>query len=388
MRWLKPAILATASLASACVSLTLPFLTDVAEARQNEHWTHYGLRPLGMGNAYVAVADDFNALFYNPAGLARLKSWDMEIINPFLMATSNVKGLVNDAQSNLDSGSTEDTLDLLEKHTGENFGIGFGLTPHWVFPGFGVGLGLEGSVSAVFHRDVTVDLDAGVRAVLPIAFAKSFLQDRLSLGFAVKLRARGGIDQNFSMDDIEAFQSDKSSGTAGPVVAGQTETKRDLDEYVQAGTGYGADFGLLFTPTKVMEPTIGVSITDIGGTSYDAYDVAGSSLGAPKIQLASLNVGVSAKPWKGDWSYVLAAIDMHSINQPYSFSKKLSLGLEGGLGNILKVQTGLYHGYATAGLQFDIGLLNLRVITYAEEIGTSAGYKPDRKVAAQLKLIL
>ena len=36
-------------------------------------WTHYGVRPLGMGNAFVAVADDFNSLFYNPAGLARLK---------------------------------------------------------------------------------------------------------------------------------------------------------------------------------------------------------------------------------------------------------------------------------------------------------------------------
>ena len=32
-------------------------------------WTHFGPRPLAMGNAYTAVADDHNALFYNPAGL-------------------------------------------------------------------------------------------------------------------------------------------------------------------------------------------------------------------------------------------------------------------------------------------------------------------------------
>ena len=31
-----------------------------------------GIRPLGMGNAFVAVADDRNALHYNPAGLARI----------------------------------------------------------------------------------------------------------------------------------------------------------------------------------------------------------------------------------------------------------------------------------------------------------------------------
>lgn len=32
-----------------------------------------GARPFGMGGAYVAVADDVNSIFYNPAGLATIK---------------------------------------------------------------------------------------------------------------------------------------------------------------------------------------------------------------------------------------------------------------------------------------------------------------------------
>jgi len=32
-----------------------------------------GARPLAMGGAFVGIADDGNALFYNPAGLARVK---------------------------------------------------------------------------------------------------------------------------------------------------------------------------------------------------------------------------------------------------------------------------------------------------------------------------
>ncbi len=32
-----------------------------------------GAKPIGMGEAYTAIADDVNALFYNPAGLAQLK---------------------------------------------------------------------------------------------------------------------------------------------------------------------------------------------------------------------------------------------------------------------------------------------------------------------------
>ena len=46
------------------------------------------MRPLGMGNAYVAIADDFNAVFYNPAGLARLNDWYLEIINPGVTISS------------------------------------------------------------------------------------------------------------------------------------------------------------------------------------------------------------------------------------------------------------------------------------------------------------
>lgn len=32
-----------------------------------------GTRPMGMGGAFTAVADDENAILYNPAGLAKVK---------------------------------------------------------------------------------------------------------------------------------------------------------------------------------------------------------------------------------------------------------------------------------------------------------------------------
>ena len=34
------------------------------------YFTDRGVRPLGRGGAFVAGADDFNATWYNPAGLA------------------------------------------------------------------------------------------------------------------------------------------------------------------------------------------------------------------------------------------------------------------------------------------------------------------------------
>jgi hypothetical protein len=36
-----------------------------------------------MGDAFVAVANDYNALFYNPAGLARLESGEVNLSMDF-----------------------------------------------------------------------------------------------------------------------------------------------------------------------------------------------------------------------------------------------------------------------------------------------------------------
>lgn len=346
-------------------------------SKDYENWTHFGLRPLGMGNAYVAVADDYNALFYNPAGLARIKEWDGEFLNPWTDMSTNLGTLMKDAQDKLKSGEVSDSLDLIEANTGKSYHVGLGLTPHLIFKNFGFGMGIEMGASMVFHKNIAADFDAGLRFVMPFSFAMNFLDDKLSLGASVKFRARAGVDRQFTMEDIESFQT-KGSDT----------NDKKIDDYVLAGFGQGADVGLLFTPTKTMEPTIGVSVTDLGATSYETKDIGGEALGNPPPQLASVNVGFSLKPVQKDKLYVLTSMDMHSINQPYSFSKKWNLGTEVGYGSIIKVQAGLYQGYLTAGFQFDVGLINLRAITYAEELGAQAGFKEDRRYALQIKLLL
>ena len=347
---------------------------------RNRAWTAYGLRPLAMGNAFVSVADDYNAIFYNPAGLARLKDWSGELINPSFEYSKNLPSAIHDATNlaNNSSNSAQSVLDLLEKQTGQNYHVGLGWTPHLIFKNFGFGLSLQFVGDMEFHRYPSVDIDLGPRVILPISFAHNFLEDRLSVGFTVKGRASGGIDHEFSIQDIEAFQS-----------TGKSSNSTDLTDFVEGGTAVGADAGILFTPIKYMEPTLGISITDIGGTPYKVYNVGGKTkIGAPAPVPTSVNVGVSCKPWSTDGAYLLTAMDMDSINQPYSFSKKWNAGMELGLGSILKIETGLHQGYLTGGMQFDVGLLSLKVISYSEELGAVAGTSESRRYAMQLKLLI
>ena len=43
---------------------------EAVELIENEQG--FGIRAAGMGNAYTAVADDYSAIYWNPAGLAQL----------------------------------------------------------------------------------------------------------------------------------------------------------------------------------------------------------------------------------------------------------------------------------------------------------------------------
>jgi hypothetical protein len=345
-------------------------------------WTHYGVRPLAMGNAYVAVADDFNALFYNPAGLARLDTWHGEFFNPKLgisqTTITTIKDFSNLASSN--SSGVESTLNTFESITGKPQWINLGLTPHLVFPGFGIGLGLDVGGSMVIHRTISADVDAGATAILPLGMAKNFLEDRLSVGMTLKGVFKQGVEREFSLADITAFtkKSEDSSGNT-------------LKDYIVGGSGFGVDFGLLFTPIQTGEPTIGLSIADVGGTPYKAQKSGALELGAPRPRDPAVNTGISFKPIKTDSYYVLTTMDAHAINQPIHFSKKLNFGTEWGFGRVLKLQAGLHQGSFSGGIQVDAWLLVLRFATYAEELGTVAGESKttsDRRYVAQLKLLL
>lgn len=351
-------------------------------------WTQYGLRPLAMGNAFVAVADDYNALFYNPAGLARLKTWSGEFLNPFVEISTNTISASEDVLE-LQGGTTDGTdgvLNFLEKNTGKTHHFALGLTPHLIFPGFGFAVGLEVGTTLAVHREISMDVDFGPRLIVPIAFATNFFEDRLSIGAGIKLVAQGGIDREFSIKDIEAFAKSKNDEAA----TGASDGPK-LEDYVEGGFGVGADVGLLFTPIKTMAPTLGISVTDLGGTPFTKMDVQGEALGAPSARLPSVNTGFSLMPWQANGMFLRTSVDAHAINQPVHYSKKFNLGTEWGFHDIIKVQAGLHQGELSGGFEFDVFLFTMRFVTYAEQLGTIAGQDDnlrDRRYALQLKLLI
>ena len=58
---------------------------------------------------------------------------------------------------------------------------------------------------------------------------------------------------------------------------------------------------------------------------------------------------------------------------------------------ILKIGAGVHQGEFTFGMEVDVGLLSLRAVTYAAQVGEVAGTADaltDRRFALQLKLLI
>jgi hypothetical protein len=59
-----------------------------------------GIRPMGMGGAFVAVSDDENAVFYNPAGITQRKGYLLQVISiDGTMNTQSSKAVFDSAKS-------------------------------------------------------------------------------------------------------------------------------------------------------------------------------------------------------------------------------------------------------------------------------------------------
>ncbi len=357
----------------------LTFFLTTTEGFSQDTWTQFGVRPLAMGNAFVGVADDFNALYYNPAGLARIKEWELEIINPKFDISANTYFLAKTLKKK-GKMSLSDTFQTISDETGKPNYIGFSLTPYYIRPGWGFGLTSDTFASFIPHQDgVDIDTKAYTQlTTIPVSHARNFFANRLSLGATFKLIGTAGFDENVTMGNISLV-----------VPKSQTGSNLKLKDFLVSGLGFGVDLGLLFTPSETpMEPTFGMSVINIGGIAYRKLLKSGTT--APNVA-PIVNTGFSIKPYKTDRMYVLVALDTHMINKPSHFSHKLNLGVEWGFGKIIKVEAGLHEGYLTGGFQFDVWLFKLRLATYRVDRSPLVGMEnslTDRRVVLQFKLLI
>lgn len=327
-------------------------------------YIYKGIRPLGMGNAFITVADDENALFYNPAGLNDVEGFGgVEILNPVIEFSQAGLDAYNDFKD-INSNDVTEVSDLLRGYIGKRFSLRSSLFPNVIFHNFGIGalgqLSISGEVRNPSWPEVNVNGRGDIGGI--VAGAYGLWDKKIQTGVALKFIQRQIYQKTYYATDIAGSDFDPA---------------KDFSDLKKTGTGFSGDVGIKVNVPWPLMPSIGLVLQNVG--DLDLGDAGTIS--------QQLNGGVSIHPdlWILRNTLALDVIDItKEVDGEDDFYKRVHMGVEIKLPRVLSLRIGANQGYPSFGATVDIWIIKLAYAYYKEEVGVVAGQKDDARHVGQI----
>lgn len=321
----------------------------------------HSIRAMGMGNAYASVVSDTDALFYNPAGIARISGFNWTIVDPWI-GLSGMEALedINDLQ---DSSSFEASVRALY---GDHVWLGGGAKSSFGIPFFAVSVYDHLSASLDINNPVYPNLD--IAAVNDLGYVMGVglpVLPVFDLGFVIKYIQRTGARVPFGPSFVSSLDPD--------AIRANVERK---------GVGYGLDMGANFIIPGPLSIVLSGVWKNVGQTKFEPE----SGL-APPSEPNEINLG-AALELDVPLLEVRPSFEFKHVNRDdIQLGKKIHFGLEISL-PLIDVRGGFHQGYYTAGAGVNLGILRVDAATWGVELGDYPGQKEDRRYAIQATLEL
>lgn len=321
-----------------------------------------GIRPLGMGGAFITLSDDENAMFHNPAGLNDVSGFGgVELLNPTVEFSENSKSLYQDL-SDLETDDAGVVAEFLSGLVGEHQHMRMSVLPNFYMHNFAIGalgqatldMEIRNRANPVAVTDIK--LDTGLLA----SVAWGFFDQQLQIGATGKYIKRDGVNQIYTADKLAATDFDPLD---------QREKKSD----------FALDIGTKVNFKNPLKPSVALVVQNITDLDF-------KELGVIPQQV---NIGASINPdfWILKTTFAIEIDDLtKQVEGDDDLYKRTHLGAEFRFPMILAVRAGVNGGYLTAGASVDFWILSISYATYAEEIGAFSGQRSDRRHVAQLSL--
>lgn len=363
------------------------------------------VRPQGIGGAFTAIANDENAVWTNPAGLARgSRPRSRSTIN--LVKVPNIIVGANTASRDFIQGVSSKDLSQVS-----NQADSLKEKPFWattaVFPLMMFEVGGAPSIAGVYSSTTiqsVVDDDnaelakttaiSDLGAVYGMAFTDR--SHSISAGVVARYVARYAYEDKIPLSDLKKAK----------------ELQIKIKEGSNRSSALGVDLGFLWTVADFWFPTIGVSMLNAPTGCKDDYlnpfskkreKVCGTVFSGKfenpeaisTVDPTDIRLGLSITPRFSSKLAARVALDLHHLpltvgEDHYGLEgieplKQLHAGIEIFVGNPLErspftVGMGLSQGYFTFGTTIEVGLISLQFSTYGRDISSSSTPKEDRRM--------
>lgn len=344
-------------------------------------------RAVGMGNAFVAVADDAYAIFYNPAGLAWFDSGEMNF-GIGAMGDKDIPSFYSDMKKATKDKDQQKMADLLTKYSGEHLSaraptVGW----MWARPKWAV---------AIIPADTT--LEVGItNAGLGTANIVGTNDTTIAYGRGWNIPAgRGKLAIGATARAVYRLYANKV------VTVQDLVNNSDIFNKADAKEGFGADLdlGVMYaTPKdgtgffkKWFRPTVGATVRNVVDAGFaNNFHWVGNQTGRPERARRRFDVG--AKFDLPDWWIwkTRFAIDERDIGHDnWTWGKGFHAGAE----FLWKVagwwkggwRIGINQQYPTFGFTAKLGCFQLDLATYGEQVESSRNPQQSRRYMAKASL--
>lgn len=332
---------------------------------------------LGMGGVSVAIADDYQALYRNPAGLGLQKKTTYSVITPTFARNSDFSD-VNDsigALSDADSAtSRSDNYRKLQSVMGKTGYQEWSDSAYYINEhGFGLSILYDNSETYSVENPINPRVNSSVYkdTFFTGSYARAFVDDDTNLfkekatgwwGATVKIGSR-------KMTESSYFARDFAALTPSAV--------KDTDK---TGMAFDADLGALYQLQSPMKPTIGAFIGNVLAAKFS--DEAGSLR-------RHYSIGASIKPLTGPTERtekLTLAAEYYDDGAHVNALNKVRLGMQFKLTENFSLLAGVKGGYMTGGIDFNWNDVTITASTYAEELGERPGDRESRRYAVDASL--